>query len=80
MNKTDCDSFWQSDLAALLAQLSIENAVICGRLLCQYHTVKVGATPGYHITVASDAHTMADRTFVTTGQLINQHNEVWAVY
>ncbi|MRT41187.1 isochorismatase family protein [Enterobacteriaceae bacterium RIT702] len=80
INKTACDSFWQTDLAAQLDQLGIKNFVICGCATdyCVDTTIKVGASLGYHITVAADAHTTADRTYVSAQQQINQHNEVWA--
>lgn len=80
ITKTACDSFWQTGLAAQLEQHQIESFVICGCATdyCVDTTIKVGASLGYHITVAADAHTTADRTYVSAQQLINQHNEVWA--
>jgi nicotinamidase-related amidase len=80
VNKTACDSFWQTELAAKLTQHGITSLVICGCATdyCVDTTIKVGASLGYHITVAADAHTTADRTFASAEQLINQHNEVWA--
>ncbi len=80
VNKTACDSFWQTDLAAQLDQHGIESFVICGCATdyCVDTTIKVGASLGYHITVAADAHTTADRTYVSAQQQINQHNEIWA--
>ena len=45
---------------------------------CLDTTIKVGASAGYAITVAADAHTTADRRWVSAEALINQHNEVWA--
>ncbi len=80
VNKTACDSFWQTDLAAQLDQLGINSFVICGCATdyCVDTTIKVGASLGYHITVAADAHTTADRTFVTAQQQIDQYNEIWA--
>ena len=80
VNKTACDSFWQTDLAAQLDQLESKSFVICGCATdyCVDTTIKVGASLGYHITVAADAHTTADRTYVSAQQQINQHNEIWA--
>lgn len=80
VNKTACDSFWQTDLAAQLDQFGINSFVICGCATdyCVDTTIKVGVSLGYHITVAADAHTTADRTYVSAQQQINQHNEVWA--
>jgi len=80
VTKTACDSFWQTELAATLAQLKADAFVICGCATdyCVDTTVKVGAGLGYRITVAADAHTTANRTCVSAEQLIGQHNEVWA--
>ncbi|RPE04712.1 isochorismatase family protein [Candidatus Pantoea deserta] len=80
VTKTACDSFWRTELAATLAQLSVDEFVICGCATdyCVDTTIKVGAGLGYRITVAADAHTTANRTWVSAEQLIGQHNEVWA--
>lgn len=80
ITKTACDSFWQTGLAALLERLGVKAFVVCGCATdyCVDTTIKVGASAGYHITVAADAHTTADRSVVSAGQLIAQHNEVWS--
>ena len=80
VNKTACDGFWQTDLAATLQALDAREFVICGCATdyCVDTTLKAGNSRGYAITVASDAHTTADRTWATAAQLIGQHNEVWA--
>ena len=80
VTKTACDSFWQTTLAATLAQLDVNAFVICGCATdyCVDTTIKVGAGLGYRITVAADAHTTANRTYASAEQLIGQHNEVWA--
>lgn len=80
VNKTACDGFWQTDLAAQLEQHNISAFVMCGCATdyCVDTTLKVGVSLGYRITVAADAHTTADRTWASAQQLINQHNEVWA--
>jgi len=80
ITKTACDSFWHTGLAATLAQMEVNDFVICGCATdyCVDTTIKVGAGLGYRITVAADAHTTADRTWASAEQLIGQHNEVWA--
>lgn len=80
VNKTACDAFWNTKLADLLSQLGTNNFVICGCATdyCLDTTIKVGASQGYAITVASDAHTTSNRTYAAAPQLIGQHNEVWA--
>ncbi|MFE8103092.1 isochorismatase family protein [Brenneria goodwinii] len=80
VNKTACDAFWNTELENVLSRLDANNVVICGCATdyCLDTTIKVGASKGYAITVASDAHTTSDRTYATAQQLIGQHNEVWA--
>lgn len=80
VTKTACDSFWQTELAALLKRQAIEAFVVCGCATdyCLDTTIKVGASAGYAITVAADAHTTADRCWVSAEALIKQHNEVWS--
>ncbi len=80
VTKTACDSFWQTGLAATLARLKADALVICGCATdyCVDTTIKVGASLGYRITVAADAHTTANRTCVSAEQLTGQHNEVLA--
>lgn len=80
LNKTACDAFWQTGLAALLDRLGVNQLTVCGCATdyCVDTTIKVGASLGYRFTVAEDAHTTADRRHVTAPQLIAQHNEVWA--
>ena len=80
VTKTACDSFWHTDLATLLKRLVVEEFVVCGCATdyCLDTTIKVGASAGYAITVAADAHTTADRRWVSAEALINQHNDVWA--
>ena len=40
-------------------------------------TIKNGVSRGYHITVAEDAHTTANRPAADAQILINHHNDVW---
>lgn len=80
VSKTACDSFYQTSLAEELAKVGARSFTVCGCATdyCVDTTIKVGASLGYAITVAADAHTTAERNSVTAAQLICQHNEVWA--
>ncbi|SQA97155.1 Isochorismatase family protein yecD [Cedecea neteri] len=80
MTKTACDAFYRTTLDSLLKQNEINELVVCGCATdyCVDTTVKNGVSRGYAITVASDAHTTADRTSVSAEALIQHHNEVWA--
>ncbi|ATF93961.1 isochorismatase family protein [Cedecea neteri] len=80
VTKTACDAFYRTTLDSLLKQNEINELVVCGCATdyCVDTTVKNGVSRGYAITVASDAHTTADRTSVSAEALIQHHNEVWA--
>lgn len=80
VTKTACDAFYRTTLDSLLKQNEINELVVCGRATdyCVDTTVKNGVSRGYAITVASDAHTTADRASVSAKALIQHHNEVWA--
>ena len=80
VTKTACDAFWNTSLEEVLDRLHAEAFTVCGCVTdyCVDTTIKVGASKGYAITVAADAHTTADRTYASARQLIGQHNEVWA--
>lgn len=78
--KTASDSFWRTELTHTLSAKGIREFAICGCATdyCVDTTIKAGASLGYRITVAADAHTTADRAFASAQQLIAQHNAVWA--
>lgn len=80
ITKTAGDAFYHTVLEDLLSAEAIRQFVVCGCATdyCLDTTVKVGASKGYAITVASDAHTTADRHAVSGRALIAHHNEVWA--
>ncbi|XTZ37520.1 isochorismatase family protein [Salmonella enterica] len=79
VSKTACDAFYKTDLEAVLREHAIDAFVICGCATdyCVDTTLKNGASRGYAITVAQDAHTTADRTAAQAVVLINHYNEVW---
>ncbi|GAA0520975.1 isochorismatase family protein [Tatumella terrea] len=80
VSKTACDGFFQTTLARELNACGERAFTVCGCATdyCVDTTIKAGASLGYDITVAGDAHTTAERTFVSAQQLICHHNEVWA--
>ncbi|PEH54900.1 MULTISPECIES: isochorismatase family protein [Yersinia] len=80
VNKTACDSFYRTSLDNIIAKLGATHLTICGCATdyCVDTTVKIAASKGYALTIASDAHTTANRQHATAQQLIGQHNEVWS--
>lgn len=79
VTKTACDAFYKTGLAQLLEDNGITEWVICGCATdyCVDTTIKIAASQGYAITVASDAHTTANRPAVDAASLIAHYNEVW---
>jgi nicotinamidase-related amidase len=79
VTKTACDSFYKTRLADVLSEQAITGFVICGCATdyCVDTTLKNGASRGYAITVAGDAHTTAHRPAAQAETLIAHYNDVW---
>lgn len=79
VTKTACDSFYKTALEQLLRDEAISHFVICGCATdyCVDTTIRNGASRGYRITVAEDAHTTAHRPAAPAQTLIAHHNDVW---
>ncbi|XBS70144.1 isochorismatase family protein [Acerihabitans sp. KWT182] len=80
VTKTACDAFYHTPLDDILKDLGVTHLTVCGCATdyCVDTTIKIAASKGYALTIASDAHTTADRRYVSAQALIAQHNEVWA--
>lgn len=79
VTKTACDAFYHTRLEAMLREQAIREFVLCGCATdyCVDATFKNGVSRGYHITVAEDAHTTADRPAAVASTLIHHYNDVW---
>jgi len=79
VTKTACDSFYKTRLSEVLGEYDIKQFVMCGCATdyCVDTTLKNGASRGYSITVAGDAHTTAHRPAAPAETLIAHYNEVW---
>ncbi|MGY5958236.1 isochorismatase family protein [Kosakonia sp. BK9b] len=79
VTKTACDAFYNTSLAGLLQAHDISAFVMCGCATdyCVDTTLKNGASRGYAITMAEDAHTTANRPAAQASTLIAHYNEVW---
>lgn len=79
VTKTACDAFYRTRLDKVLQEQGITAFVICGCATdyCLDTTLKIGASKGYAITVAEDAHTTADRPAAQADVLIRHYNDVW---
>lgn len=80
VTKIACDAFYRTRLETVLAELGVTHLTLCGCATdyCVDTTVKAAASKGYALTIASDAHTTANRRYASASQLIGQHNEVWS--
>lgn len=79
VTKTACDAFFRTELEQVLRDNHIDSFVICGCATdyCVDTTLKNGASRGYAITAAEDAHTTANRPAAQATTLIAHYNEVW---
>ena len=79
VTKTACDAFYHTSLAQVLDEHDIQQFVICGCATdyCLDTTIKNGASRGYGIVIAEDAHTTANRPAAEAQILIHHHNDVW---
>lgn len=79
VTKTACDAFYRTTLDEMLRAQAISHFVICGCATdyCVDTTLKNGASRGYSITVAEDAHTTANRPAASAETLIAHYNDVW---
>ncbi|ROP50032.1 nicotinamidase-related amidase [Enterobacter sp. BIGb0383] len=79
VTKTACDAFYRTELEQVLREHAIDSFVMCGCATdyCVDTTLKNGASRGYAITVAEDAHTTANRPAAPATTLIAHYNEVW---
>ncbi len=80
VSKTTCDSFFQTQLEQTLHKLGVEHLVICGWAtdFCVDTTVRSAVSHSFDVTVASDAHTVADRPHLDAAAIIQHHNQTWA--
>lgn len=79
VTKTACDAFYRTDLEDVLTRHQINEFVVCGCATdyCVDATIKNGASRGYAMTVALDAHTTANRPAALAEVLIEHYNDVW---
>ncbi|TDN51632.1 MULTISPECIES: isochorismatase family protein [Buttiauxella] len=79
VTKTACDAFYRTELDEVLNRHQIKEFVVCGCATdyCVDATIKNGASRGYAMTVAADAHTTANRPAALAEVLIEHYNDVW---
>jgi nicotinamidase-related amidase len=79
VEKTLNDSFAGTLLRATLEQLAADRVVVAGWAtdFCVDTTVRSAVSNGFHVAVAADAHTVADRPHLPAADVIRHHNWVW---
>lgn len=80
VQKTHANSFWQTNLQALLEQKQIHSLEICGAQTeyCVDTTVKVAHSLGYQLQMVSGLSTTVDNSFMTATQTIAFYEGIWA--
>ena len=79
IRKAACDALYETDLARILGNIEAPRLIItgCATDFCVDTTVRSAASRDYDVTVASDAHTTADRPHLKAPAVIQHHNWVW---
>ena len=80
VEKTINDSFYHSRLESTLRESGINELyfVGCATDFCVDATIKSALGKDFDVTVVKDAHTTADRPFVSAKNLIDHHNWLWS--
>ena len=77
--KTANDSFYHTTLREVLAKNNISELYFtgCATDFCVDTTIKSALSKDFKITALSDAHTTADRTFISAEKVIQYFNWLW---
>lgn len=76
IRKTTPDSFLRTGLDEVLSFCGVEGVVLCGYAteFCVDTTTRSAAAHGYHVVLASDAHTTHDKPHADAAQICAHHN------
>lgn len=79
IHKTICDSFYETELANIIDSLNPEQVIFCGCAtdFCVDTTIRSAVSHELPVTVASDAHTTANRPHLGAEVIIGHHNWMW---
>lgn len=80
VSKTANDSFYNSELDAILKEKNIKELVItgCATDFCVDATIRSALSRDYKVTIIEDCHTTANRPHITAEKVIEHHNWIWA--
>ncbi|WP_243369503.1 cysteine hydrolase family protein [Microvirga solisilvae] len=76
VNKTACDSFYETKLQDVLSTRGIRHLVVGGLMTqwCIDTTCRRAVSLGYDVTLVGDAHTTCDTQTLTVEQIVEHHN------
>lgn len=76
--KYHADSFFETDLHALLQKDGITDIIVCGvqTEFCVDTTIRSAFSYGYHSTLAMDAHSTFDSELLKAEAIISHHNSI----
>ncbi|HEY1034410.1 MAG TPA: cysteine hydrolase family protein [Pseudoxanthomonas sp.] len=76
IRKATPDSFLRTGLEEVLSFCGVEAVVLCGYAteFCVDTTTRSAAAHGYHVLLASDAHTTHDKPHADAGRIREHHN------
>lgn len=79
VRKTHANSFYKTNLAELLSELSIHNLEICGAQTeyCVDTTVRMAHGLGYSLTMTRGLHTTLDSEHLDAETIIKHHENIW---
>ena len=79
VHKTACDSFYDTELAAVLERRGLRRLLVtgCATDFCVDTTVRAAMSREYEVVVIADGHTTADRPHIEAVSLIRHHNWLW---
>lgn len=80
VRKTACDSFYHTDLQALLISHEVDHLVVCGLQseFCVDSTVRAALARAYPVTLVADGHSTVDNGVLSAAQISAHHNTTLA--
>ena len=80
VRKTATDSFYKTNLHALLQARGIEGLIVCGLQseFCVDSTVRGALAHGYPVTLMADGHSTLDNSVLSAAQISAHHNATLA--
>jgi nicotinamidase-related amidase len=80
VRKTATDSFYQTDLQALLQSQGVGQLIVCGLQseFCVDSTVRAALALGYPVVLLADAHSTLDNGVLSAAQISAHHNATLA--